>query len=212
MKKRRWLFLACLFAAIVIVAKTSSGLQTNKSATSEECVLTSEDYAVYSAVLLDRGKPEDPEERWDNKPDLVIADVTNSGEDGKSRMWGFRSASNQRPNDDTVDHFNSRRTSSCHLKPQLDATISYHFFSEEEQKRVFKKKGVAAGWNEFYKKYPKSSGFWDFSPIGYNTQGTEALVYLGHRCGGLCGTGHLVLLAKENDHWVVRNRVMLWIS
>jgi len=206
------LHFAYFLTATAIASQTPAGIQTtSNSVPPEECVLTPEDYAVYSAILLDRGKPEDPEERWDNKPDLVILSLTDSREDGKSGMWGFRSASNQHPRDDTVEHFNSRRKTLCELKPQLASTISYHLFSEEERTRIFKK-GVGAGWEAFYNKYPRSSGCWDFSPVGYSTNGTEALVYLGHHCGGLCGTGHLVLLAKEKDHWVVRNRVMLWIS
>jgi hypothetical protein len=206
------LIVGCFIAAVSMATLTSGGAQTKgKSAVSEECDLTPEDYAVYSAVLLNRGKPEDPEERWDDKPDLVISDVTDSAEDGKSRMWGFRSASKQGPSDDTVAHFNLRRQGSCHLKPQLDTAISYHLLSEEEHNRIFKKKGIG-GWKDFYKKYPKSSGYWNFSPVGYDAAGTEALVYVGHHCGGLCGTGHMVLLTKENGHWIVKNRVMLWIS
>lgn len=213
MKRLTGLFLACFLAAISMEAPAPGGAQTKgKSTPSEECELATEDYAVYSAVLLDRGKPEDPEERWDDKPDLVISDVTDPGEDGKSRMWGFRSASKQSPSDDTVDHFNLRRQVPCHLKLRLNAAISYRFVSGEEQKRIFEKKGVAGGWKDFCKGYPKSSGYWSFSPVGYDTKGSEALVYVGHHCGGLCGTGHLVLLAKENDRWIVKNRLMLWIS
>jgi hypothetical protein len=201
------------FIAVIIMATLTGGAQTaGKLAPFEECVLTSEDYAVYSAVLLDRGKPEDPEERWDDKPELIISDVTDSGHDGKSRMWGFRSASKQRPSDDTVEHFNLRRQISCHLKAQLDTKIAYQFLSEAEYNRFFKKANLVAAWEGFYKKYPKSSGFWNFSPVGYDSNGGEALVYVGHHCGGLCGTGHLVLLAKENGHWIVKNRIMLWIS
>lgn len=169
---------------------------TDKPAIAQECVVTPEDYSVYSALLLDRGRPEDPEERWDDKPDLIISEDTDSREGGQSNMWGFRSASKQHPSDDTVEHFNSRQKIPCHLKPQLDAAISYHFMPREEEDKFFKKKGPG-GWPDFYKKYPKSSGFWSLSAIGYNTEGTEALLYVGHHCGGLCGTGHLVLLAKE---------------
>jgi hypothetical protein len=202
-----WLLLALSTAAV-----PSFGSQTkDKPPAPEACVLSPEDYAVYSALLLNRGKPEDPEERWDDKPDLIIAEATDSEENGNSNMWGFRSNSKQRPADDTVKNFNSRQKSSCQLTSQLDSAISYRLLSSAEHDKFFEKKGVA-GWSDFYKKYPKSSGFWTFSPVGYNAQGSEALVYVGHHCGGLCGTGHLVLLAKENGRWVVKNRVMLWIS
>lgn len=201
--------LACLIVAAIGAARTSSGAQLNPKA--QDCALSPEDYGVYSAVLLNRGRPEDPEEQWDDKPDMIIEDVTEAGKDGDSNGWGFRSASRQRPNRETVDHFNLRRSSSCHLKPELDAAIPYRILSEQEIEGYFKKKGIR-GWKDFYKKYPKSSGFWSFSPVGYNDEGTEALIYVGHHCGGLCGTGHLYLVAKENGHWIVKNRLMLWIS
>jgi hypothetical protein len=71
------------------------------------------------------------------------------------------------------------------------------------------------GWEGFYKKYPKSAGFWQFSRPGYNFTRDEALLYVGHSCGGLCGTGHLDLLSQQNEQngqWTVKNRMMLWIS
>jgi len=176
------------------------------------CILQPEDYAVYSAVLLNRGKPEDPEERWDDKPDLIIAEGTAIPEEtsAQNQMWGFRSNSKQQPTSEAVNSFNARRTSTCLLSRQIDPTISYRLISRSELEAIFKK--GPRGWNEFYKRYPKASGYWDFSPVGYDSKGNEALVYLGHHCGGLCGTGHLVLLQKENGRWIVKNRVMLWIS
>jgi hypothetical protein len=67
---------------------TQAAQAADKSAPPQECVLTSEDYAVYSALLQDRGKPEDPEERWDDKPDLIVSEVTDSQKDAKSNVWG----------------------------------------------------------------------------------------------------------------------------
>jgi hypothetical protein len=68
--------LACFFAAISMAAPTSGGAQVKgKSAPSQEGDLILEDYAVYSAVLLDRGKP-----------NLILSDVTDSTKDGKSGM------------------------------------------------------------------------------------------------------------------------------
>src|SRR5579863_3989883 len=67
------------------------------------CELTAEDYAVYSAILDDLGKPEDPEEEWRSSPDFVLADRTTVDtlfdSDG---AWGFRSNSKQAPRPQTV--------------------------------------------------------------------------------------------------------------
>ena len=43
------------------------------------CTVTREDYAVYSTVLRGRGRPEDPEERWDDKTELIVGDTTTHG-------------------------------------------------------------------------------------------------------------------------------------
>jgi len=173
------------------------------------CELTTEDYAVYSAVFDNLGKPEDPEEEWRNKSDLIVSDRTVNNQTGGDGIWGFRSNSKQAPLPQTVTNYRSRAMSICVVRPLFGAKLSPHLISAEEISKFFKH---GDGWRKFYESYPKSSGYWDISPVGYSDDGLEALVYLGHHCGYLCGTGHLVLLKKEDDAWVVKNRTMLWIS
>jgi len=173
------------------------------------CELNPEDYAVYSAILDDLGRPEDPEEEWRGRAEMVLADRTvyYSGAGG---AWGFRSNSKQAPLPQTVTNFEARVKSVCTVQPLFTSKLSPRIVSSVEISDFFKKKGD--GWEGFYRKYPKSSGYWAFSPVGYSNDSLEALVYVDHSCGYLCGTGHLVLLEKENGAWIVKNRVMLWIS
>lgn len=184
--------LACLAATIQA---------SDKSVPPQGCVLTSEDYAVYSAVLLDHVERRAPEDNGD----LIIYEVTRSAEDYIPRMWEVRAPLRQ-VSDETVAHFNSREKNHCRLKSQLDRAIPYRVASEEDLEKTFKR----GDWPAFSREYPKSFGFWRLSPIGYNTRGTEALVYVEHNCGGLCGGGMLVVLKKEDSHWIVKDRVILW--
>jgi len=202
------IYSALLVAMVSLVAAPAQAQAANSPSA---CAISSEDYAVYSAVLQNRGQPEDPEERWDNKPEVLIADTTETAQDAGSNMWGFRSSSKQVPGKETIANFNEHRSSTCSLQKNFDPAITYSLLSKDELDGNFKKKGPA-GWSAFYKKHPKASGYLSFSSVGYSSSGTEALVYLGHYCGGLCGTGHLILLAKENGQWVVKNRLMMWIS
>jgi hypothetical protein len=174
------------------------------------CELTPEDYAVYSAILDDLGKPEDPEEEWRDKPDLILKDKTDDNQRGSAGAWGFRSNSRQAPLPQTVANFDSRAKNVCAIRPLFKGKNSPRLISSDEISKIFQRKGD--GWKKFYELYPKSSGFWDLSPVGYSDDGLEALVYVGHHCGYLCGTGHLLLLAKENGTWVMENKTMLWIS
>jgi hypothetical protein len=198
-------------AATSPAARASARLQDQPSASSTlPCELTAEDYAVYSAILDDLGKPEDPEEEWRDKSDLILADKTVEGEKGSAGLWGFHSDSRQAPLPQTAENFDARARNACPISPLFKAKSSPRLVSNDEISKLFKKKGD--GWKKFYELYPKSSGFWDVSLVGYSDDHLEALVYVGHHCGYLCGTGHLFPLAKENGTWVVKNKTMLWIS
>jgi hypothetical protein len=39
------------------------------------------------------------------------------------------------------------------------------------------------------------------SAVGFNRNGTRALVYVGHHCGSLCGGGTYDLLFKKDGRW-----------
>jgi hypothetical protein len=51
-----------------------------------------------------------------------------------------------------------------------------------------------------------------FSLPGVSSDRTKAMIYIGTSCGTTCGTGYLILLGKDGDHWKVLDKVMIWIS
>ncbi len=67
-------------------------------------------------------------------------------------------------------------------------------------------------WGEFEKKFPNSAGILTFSNIGFNQHYDQALVYVAHSCGDLCGEGDFVLLRKVNGRWEVFKAQNLWVS
>jgi hypothetical protein len=74
--------------------------------------------------------------------------------------------------------------------------------------RIFK----AGWWSDFYKKYPDTSGFAEVSRPVLSEDRQQALVYIAHHCDGVCGTGTILLLAREGSEWRVVKQEMLWIS
>jgi len=91
-----------------------------------------------------------------------------------------------------------------------DIGINYRLVSAGEIKGYFDERGK--GWGEFYKKYPKSSGLIFFSRVGFNVQHNEAFLYVGHSCGGLCGSGGYISLKKLGTTWVIQNSEGVWES
>jgi hypothetical protein len=67
-------------------------------------------------------------------------------------------------------------------------------------------------WDAFYERYPQTAGWVEISLPALSADGSHALVYLEHRCDGLCGTGTLVYLERAPKGWVVVKQLGLWIS
>ena len=201
---------AIVFSLLMMLPAGQQGSPTSAEApaqaTNSACELTANDYAVYSAILDYR--PQVPD--WKDKPDIILVDATTAGVGTDGKGWGPSSSTNQAPTQGTIKNYNSRVAGSCHFQSRFTAKISPAFMSKEFTEKNFK--DIGNGWAKFYKEHPNASGFWDFSAVGYSGDGLEALVYVGHHCGGRCGTGKLVLLRKENGTWIVKNRLMLWIS
>ncbi len=74
--------------------------------------------------------------------------------------------------------------------------------------KIFK----AGWWNNFYKKYPGTSGFAEISRPVLTKDRQEALILIAHHCDGLCGSGNILLLRKEKADWRVIREEMLWIN
>src|SRR5215469_721922 len=209
----KWLSILFLVAVTCPAGSQDKPASATKESTQSTCELTQDDYAVFGALLNGLHGPEDPEEAWEGKQ-MLIADLTTAPFPDKPEgqaNWGFRSNSKAAPSRETFSDYVEKAHSTCAVKPEFGDPHSYKIIERDEVNNFFKK-GTGKGWQEFYKRYPKSAGYWQFSRPGYNSTRDEALLYVSHSCGSLCGTGHLYLLSKQSGKWTVKNRVMLWIS
>ena len=66
--------------------------------------------------------------------------------------------------------------------------------------------------SDFEARFPNNFGYFVVSHVGLNLNKTEALLYIDHFCGGLCGGGDYVLLRKVNGAWRVVERHMTWVA
>ncbi len=65
---------------------------------------------------------------------------------------------------------------------------------------------------DFEARFPDNFGYFVVSHVGLNLNKTEALFYVDHFCGGLCGGGGYVLLRKVNGVWDVVDSHVTWVS
>jgi len=175
--------------------------------------IPAEEYAIYAAVINDMfaGDKVSFNSQVPVKT-LVIKDWTASNaiaaiakDDEGSRMkQQFTSISPE-----TIDDYVAKNAKSYQLTKSFDLKLEYILITKEKIEQIFKSPGW---WDEFYRQFPNSNGFIGLSRAGLNSGGNQALVYMEHGCGGLCGTGHYFLLVKNDRGWVVQKKVMSWIS
>ncbi len=194
------------FAALLIIATAlctngiNHGIQESKS----NPVSDTERYAVYSTVLKEVFVD-------DSNKLLVIEDKTaDDFTADNDKHWDYLKQGLAPISQATIDDFKSKNAKTSSLEDKFTVTIKTKLISKAEVDKFFAPSG--GWWEAFYKSYPNSPGLITFSNVGFNSDGSQALLYIGHSCGGLCGTGHYVLLTKNNGAWRVEKKVMTWIS
>lgn len=163
---------------------------------------STEEHAVYLAVLGEMfGSAKDTL--------LVISEDTVKNHFAESEEW--KQVREQLPtlSEQTVEDYKPKNKDSHKVKA-LDIKTKHVFLGKKDFDQIFKE--GPKGWEEFYKRYPDSGGYIGFSRVGFNMEMDQALVYVEHGCGGLCGTGHYVLLKKDGGAWKIVKKHMAWIS
>ena len=84
------------------------------------------------------------------------------------------------------------------LQPKPSFTSPYQFLETSKFDALLRHGG---GWPEYYRQYPESGGLIEFSAVGFNVDKTIAVVYMGHSCGDLCGSGTFHVLEKRDGKW-----------
>jgi len=117
--------------------------------------------------------------------------------------------------DDAIADYSLKAKSSVNLERKFGTHLSYKLISKKELDTRFGEQNpdyMDKKWKEFHESYPGSMGYISLSNIGLNSSKDKAVVYFEQWCGPLCGTGHVISLAKQDGHWEVVERARIWIS
>jgi len=189
-----------------------AGDQSKRQA-GDQSKIAAEEYAIYGAVI--RNMFAGDRVTFDTQAKvklLVIEDRTVSehfnaaaGENEKERLKQIFSPPISQ---ETIDDYVTKNAKSHQLTKSLDLKLKYTLIPNEKIKRIFT--GLPS--DEFYRQFPDSGGYIALSRAGLNASSDQALAYMEHVCGGLCGSGHYLLLVKKNKEWVVQKQFVAWES
>ena len=108
----------------------------------------------------------------------------------------------------TIDAFRETNGQQTTFQRSFHTAVDYEFVDSTELDSVFKN----GSWPAFYKRFPGSPGVVRLSRVGINADGTQALFYASHMCGGLCGSGMYVVMERRDGRWVITKEIEMWIS
>lgn len=92
-------------------------------------------------------------------------------------------------------------------KASFKLPLKLSFITDLDLKAIFHGHWGDLEWIDFYRRYPESRGFVMVSRIGFNAAHTQALLYVGSRCGPGCGDLNFLLLEKVNGIWTTRKEL-----
>ena len=112
-----------------------------------------------------------------------------------------------------VRDFEARNRSALSLNAlkQFKLAVPIVFVSSETLKTL-PQTDADKYWEEFYRRYPGSSGHIAFSAIGYSADGSLAVLMIDRGCGGLCGHGYIVSVRRSGGKWRVASIQGTWVS
>src|SRR5262249_8499323 len=172
--------------------------------------IAAEDYAVYSAYLNEFDISPD-----NGKPVKLV--VVNNKTAGPSKSCSTENvakysmgiaAEELKP---LLEELQVKNKESTSLQKLFKIKHSYVLLDEKDFGAYFKTKDFK-GWDNFYKKYPDSSGYITLSRIGFNTDLTRAILFRSMNCGVLCGSGDYILFEKTDGKWKAVKWFNCWVS
>ena len=92
-------------------------------------------------------------------------------------------------------------------KPSFKLPVKLDFITDLDLKAIFRGHWGELEWISYYRRYSDSRGFIMLSRIGFNTAHTQALLYMGSRCGPGCGDLNFLLLEKVNGTWTTKKEL-----
>jgi hypothetical protein len=177
----------------------------------------SEDYVIYSAVL------DEYFAKQQQIKHVVIGDHTMMDFPpilmGMSSFGDSMKEIRETAAKDLLQDYTQKNKTSVLLEARFSSRLPVALISEAQRDRIFDIKGEGekktanlAGLKELQRLYPNSQGFMSLSRIGFNKDSTQALVYVGNVCGGLCGSGQFFFLVKAGNRWTVKLLATTWVS
>jgi hypothetical protein len=192
--KHRTFNIALFMLSVIALAACAPG---------ESSTPLDDEYAVYAALIEDRYLKEDVDL-------IVIRDQTTVFPLGPDVTYEQVGQDVPALEEATYDDFLAANQEPAPLDASLDLGFDYTLVSLQELEEFLA--GGPWSFDAFYERFPNSQGLMELSRVGFNSDHTQALVYVGNQYDLLGGAGYYLLLSKQDGAWQVDFELPLWVS
>lgn len=173
-----------------------------RSQSNSDAGVSDEEYEIYSAVIKQMYVQP-------NTKQLVIEERTFRYDFGSENDEPWRDKRKGLAIDESaVEDYEARNSRQWLLnKASFKLPVKANLITDLDLKAIFHGNWGDLEWINYYRRFPDSRGFVMLSRIGFNTEHTQALLYVGSRCGPHCGDIHFLLLEKANGTWTTKKEI-----
>ncbi len=163
-----------------------------------------EEYKVYTAVLQQM-------DYINSNIELFVIEEWTSNRYLFDDFWidFFKKETKVGLNTSLIKNYQQKNIMIYRLQNNFSITQNVVLISYQQLHEIFDRGGW---WDEFYDRYPNSTGIIELSRVGFDNNRTQAILYFGNQAGGKAGIGYFILLYKNMDEWIIYKKVLIWIS
>jgi hypothetical protein len=161
-----------------------------------------ESYQIYVALLKrEKRSLYVIQAEIDGSPGLTSKNLGIKGDEEFLRKWG-----------PIMDDYAKQNQAAKLLQRSFPFRTTYKLIPKSN---IFPAEPGQNGWEDYYRRYLASGGYYWFSAVGFNPARTRAIVNMGHRCGTLCMKEGPYFFEKRDGKWrevAVNAEVLFWFS
>jgi hypothetical protein len=197
---------AGFFIGLILIstAPGSVSMPANHAQSNPDAGVSDEEYEIYSSLI--KQFYVEPKTRQ-----VIIEERTFRYDFGVDNDEPWREKSKKKGvsiDESAADDYEAKNSSKWLLnKNSFKLPVKASLITDNDLKAIFHGSWGDLEWINYYRRFPESRGFVMFSRVGFNTERTQALVYVGSRCGPHCGDIHFLLLEKAEGTWTIKKEI-----
>jgi hypothetical protein len=194
------------FRASAVPAESVSSLQSVDEATLQD----TDEYAVLNALLAQTISGPD------HKAFVIKEHTAIGGPAGDLHAYAFLS-------EGAYSDFHTKNEKSYILDAKRTGIPAWTLLSKEAEDKLFPfanitsitaetEKQIEDSWKQFYRTYPGAHGILTFSRVGFNSDKSQAVVYMKYDGNVMSHYGAYFLLVRKGGLWEFQTKKTIWIS